>query len=105
MTRTIKRRIGAVEKRTRPKRVGLQAIMIEGGLPGPIRWAEGGGQVWERAVDETFDAFENRVIANVKAAGLKSVMIVGLPPLGVQLGSLEEFLSTFDFPEVPPEET
>jgi hypothetical protein len=44
------------------------------------------------------------VVADAKAAGLKSVVIGGLPPHGVNLGSLEEFLSGFDFPEVPPEE-
>jgi hypothetical protein len=49
-------------------------------------------------------AFEARVIADAKAAGLKSVVIGGLPPAGAELGSLEQFLSGFDFTEVPPEE-
>jgi hypothetical protein len=45
MTRTIKRRLAAAERRSRPKRVGLQVIVIEGGLPGPIRYADGGGRL------------------------------------------------------------
>jgi hypothetical protein len=44
------------------------------------------------------------VVSDAKAAGLKSVVIGGLPPPGSDLGSLEEFLSGCHFPEVPPEE-
>jgi hypothetical protein len=104
MSRAIERRLAAAERRLTQTQVGLRVIAISGGLPGPIRYAQGGGRIWKRANDETFEAFEARVTADAKAAHLKQVVIGGLPPAGAEAGTLEGFLRRFDFPEAPPEE-
>jgi hypothetical protein len=58
MRKPIESRLAAAERQLRPKGKVLHVLHISGGLPGPIRWAEGGGRVWERDPDEAFDAFE-----------------------------------------------
>ena len=75
--------------------------MIEGGFPDLPRYAEGGGRTWERAMDETLEAFEERVVGDARAARLHQIIFGGLPPAGTDLGTLEEFLSRYHFEQVP----
>jgi len=104
MKKATERRLAAAERRISSKASSLQIIVVHGGFSGTPRYADGGGRIWERALDETLEAFEQRVITDAKAAGLKLVIIGGLPPNGVELGTLDEFMARFDFAEVPPEE-
>ncbi|MDO8399005.1 MAG: hypothetical protein Q7T45_14405 [Bradyrhizobium sp.] len=104
MKKATERRLAAAERLLLSEKGSLQVIIIHGGFSGPPRLADVGGRILERAGDETLDAFEKRVINDAKAANLKSVVIGGLPPNGVELGTSDEFLSRFQFSEVPPEE-
>lgn len=104
MKKATERRLAAVEQRLSATQTALHVITVHGGFSGPIAYAAGGGRIWERATDESFEAFEARVIADAKAARLKQVVIGGLPPDDVELGNLEDFLNRFQFSEVPPEE-
>jgi hypothetical protein len=71
----------------------LNQIAQSGGMAESVSFRE----------DGTFVNFERRVIADAKGASLKTAVIGGLPPPCVDLGSLEDFLSRFNFPEIPPE--
>ncbi len=104
MKKATERRLAAAERLLLSRKGSLQVIIVHGGFSGPPQYADGGDRIWERASDETFEVFEERVIANAKAAGLKFVVIGGLPPNGVQSDSLEEFLGGLQFSDVPPEE-
>ena len=104
MNKAIERRVSAAERRLSATHVGLHVITISGGFAGPIRYAQGGGRIWERSIDETFEAFEARVIADAKTTNLKQLIFGGLPPRGVELGTFEDFFNCSDFPETLPAE-
>ena len=102
MSKAIEHRLSGIERRLTPPKEILHVITVSGGFAEPIGLANGGGRKWEQNADEPFEAFEERVIADAKAARLKQVIIV--PPDGEKLGTSEEPLSRYDFREVPPEE-
>ena len=50
----------AAERRISSKASSLQIIVVHGGFSGTPRYADGGGRIWERALDETLEAFEQQ---------------------------------------------
>jgi hypothetical protein len=105
LKRSTERRLAAAERLLLPRKGSLQVVTVHGGLSGTPRFVDVGGRILERASDETLEGFEKRAITEAKAAGLRLLIIGGLPPQGVELGNFQEFLDRFDFPEVPEEET
>ncbi|UVO38094.1 hypothetical protein KUL72_06875 [Bradyrhizobium arachidis] len=106
MSKSLNRRLTVAEEAVRKtKRGGVEIVTIVGCLPQPLMYAESGGRGWRREATETYEQFESRAVSEAHAAGLKRVVIGGLPPDFLDPGSLERFLARCDFPEVPPEET
>jgi hypothetical protein len=104
MSKSIERRLAAAERRIKPRHTDFTIIRLIGGLPVPVRWAEGGGLRWTRPIDEPLDAFEARVISDARAAGAKFVAIGGLPPNWLPEGFVSRNPEDYDYPEAPPEE-
>jgi len=105
MSKSLNRRLTAAEEAVRKtKRGSIEIITILGCLPHPLMYAEAGGRGWRREATESYEQFETRVVSEVHAAGLNSVVVGGLPPDFLNPGSLDRFLARCDFPEVPPEE-
>jgi len=103
MSNPIERRLAAAERRLKPTRPDFQVIRVSGGLPGPVRFAAGGGMHWVRAEDESMEAFGERVIAEAKSGRAKFVVIGGLPKASwLPEGYVRNDSSYLS--EVPPEE-
>ena len=102
MRKAIEQRLAAAERRLKPKHK-TRVIEVSGGFPIPVQWAEGGGLRWTRPLEETYDAFRDRVTAEAEAAHVEWVVIGGLPPDWWKFpeGWTPEDI---DYPEVPPEE-
>ena len=78
MSKAIKRRLDDAERRLKSER-GLQVVIVRGGLPGDPTFAAVGAEQLDRATDESFSAFEARVVAAAIRADQKLVIIGGLP--------------------------
>jgi hypothetical protein len=57
----------------------MEVINIKGGQPDSPWTAAGDGHEWRRGDDESAEAFEARVMVEAEAAGVKSLIIDGLP--------------------------
>ena len=83
MSRTLERRLIAVEQRLNPPVPRIQEIMVLGGLPGSDdgdpTLATAGEMQWERAPAESFAAFRARTRASAEAAGVAFIVFGGLP--------------------------
>ncbi|MBP0111068.1 hypothetical protein [Bradyrhizobium vignae] len=105
MNKSLNRRLAAAEESVKKTMTfGIEVITIFGCLPQPLMYAESGGRGWRREATESHEQFEKRVVAGAKAAGLRSVIIGGLPPDFLDPESLERFLARCNFSGVPPEE-
>jgi hypothetical protein len=76
----IERRLAAAERRLTPGRGTLEVIVIRGGIHGgdPTFPNVGESQL-DRAPDETFAAFQKRVVAAAMMIGQEMVIVGGLP--------------------------
>jgi hypothetical protein len=112
MTRKIKARLAAVERKLNAKRhptdKTFRILLVEGGLPGPINWAYAGTLRWKREPSEYLEAFAKRAAGAAHAAGEMSLTIGGLPR-GDELAEFESFEAWWQtiapyYSDVPPEE-
>ena len=69
MSRAIERRLSAIERRVKPPASAITEIIIEGGLPGPRRFASVAGRTFKREPYETLEMFRARVRAVAVAQG------------------------------------
>jgi hypothetical protein len=79
--KSFKERLEAIEARMRTKPGAGTFVILEitGGLPGPINFAYAGGQRWDRADGEDFNAFVRRAADAALEAGQMAVNVGGLP--------------------------
>ena len=78
MSKAIRHRLDDAERRLKSER-SLQVIIVRGGLPGDPTFATVGAEQLDRATDESFSAFEARVVAAAIRAGQELLIIGGLP--------------------------
>jgi hypothetical protein len=69
MNRKFERRLAAAERRLNCPTESICEIVIEGGLPGPRRFASVGGRTFKRELHETLEMFRARVRAAAVAQG------------------------------------
>jgi hypothetical protein len=81
MNKSIERRLSALERRTNLPGLGVQEIIIRGGLPGSDEptFAGAGEMRWQRTADEPFPAFRARAVTAAMAAGQRFTVFGGLP--------------------------
>jgi hypothetical protein len=80
MSKAIERRLAVLERQTKLQGLGVQEIIIRGGLPGSgdPTFAGAGKMRWQRAADESFNAFRSRALAAATKAGERFLVIGGL---------------------------
>lgn len=81
MSKSIARKLAALEQQLNALVPALLEITVRGGLPGsddPL-FAGAGEMRWQRAPDETFVAFRERAVRAAMAAGERFIIIGGLP--------------------------
>jgi hypothetical protein len=79
MPRRFERRLAAAERRLNSPTEKIIEILIEGGLPGPRRFASVGGRTFKREFHETLEVFRARVRAVAIAQGAQFFAIGVLP--------------------------
>lgn len=90
MSKAIERRLSAIEQLLKPPNETLHVITVSGGFPHPIGFANSVGRKWEQYAGEPFETFEERVVADAKAARLEWVTI-GAAPDGDDVKTSEIF--------------
>jgi hypothetical protein len=80
VSKTIQRRLAALERQLKPSTSDVIEIVITGGLPDPQRMrAEFGGHAFLCEPDEPFEVFRARARAAAHAEGASFVVYGGLP--------------------------
>ncbi len=91
MSKAIERRLAVLERRTTLQGLGVQEIIVRGGLTSGIDpIARFGSHEWEAAPDETFETFRGRAKAAAETEGATHVVFGGMPgPELIASGYLE----------------
>lgn len=102
---SIKARIAELERKLNLQRsTSLEIVLIEGALPREPSFAEAGGHTFARDLQhESLEGFVSRCAT--EARGFEETLLVVGGLGGPMPDTLEEFLATLHFDEVPPEET
>jgi hypothetical protein len=80
MVNRLESRIAALERRQQQQHGEVKVVVIRGGLhDGDPNYGKVGELRFQRADDESFPAFQARVVAAAAAAGERLVVIGGLP--------------------------
>jgi len=96
--RAVERRLNSEGDGTRPP---LKIVLIEGALPREPCHAEAGAHTWTRELpNETLEGFVERCAAEAREFGERLLVVGGLA--GPMPETLEEFLATLHFDDVPP---